>query len=88
MLSRPRPSFAETRTRWGALSAAASRPLGGNGWAKLEYLDVALDRSTYFHPAGPPLGVAIRENVPLRNHIIRGGVNYRFNRGGPVVASY
>ena len=81
--------FAETRTRWGGtVGGGMETAFGGNWSAKLEYLYVALERSTYFDRAGPPPGVAIRENVPLPNHIIRGGVNYRFSRSCPVVASY
>ncbi|MBN8921179.1 MAG: hypothetical protein J0H62_11100, partial [Rhizobiales bacterium] len=61
--------------------------LAANWTAKLEYLYVDFENKAYFTPA--PAGFVDRAGgVRLNDHIVRAGINYRFNWGGPVMASY
>jgi outer membrane immunogenic protein len=83
----------DSRTRWGWAAGAGAEYAFGNGWSvKADYLYVRLNDKQYFNP--PPLGFAIRGNVPLDEHIGRIGVNYKFTNClllfncGTVVASY
>lgn len=81
--------LAESKTRWGGtVGAGVEAGFGGNWSVKLEYLYVNLEGSRYFEVSGAPVGVAIRDNVPINDHIVRAGLNYRFNWGGPLVARY
>jgi outer membrane immunogenic protein len=58
-----------------------------NWSAKIEYnyIDVGRDRVTLNLVPGPGTLIA---DVDQRMHIVKAGINYRFNFGGPVVASY
>lgn len=84
----------ESRTRWGWTAGAGAEYAMGNGWsAKMDYLYVRLNNREYFNP--PPLGFAIRGNVPVDEHVFRIGLNYKFTDCvfflfgcGPVVARY
>jgi len=84
----------ESRTRWGWTAGAGAEYALGNGWsAKMDYLYVRLNNREYFNP--PPLGFAIRGNVPVDEHVFRIGLNYKFTDCvfflfgcGPVVAKY
>jgi len=86
--------LSETRTRWGWTAGAGMEYLLGNGWsAKLDYLYVRLNDKEYNNPPLP--GFAVRDNIPLDQHIFRVGVNYKFTDCpflifgcGPVVAKY
>jgi outer membrane immunogenic protein len=67
----------ESRTRWGwTAGAGAEYALGGAWTAKLDYLYVRLNDRTYLNL--PPPGFTIRGNVPVDEHILRVGVNYKF----------
>ncbi len=84
---------AESRTRWGwTVGAGAEYALGGAWTAKLDYLYVRLADQGYLNP--PPAGFAIRGNVPVDEHIVRIGLNYKFTNCfflfscGGVVARY
>ena len=69
---------AESRTRWGWTAGAGAEYALGNGWsAKMDYLYVRLNNKEYFNP--PPVGFAIRGNVPVDEHVFRLGVNYKFS---------
>jgi outer membrane immunogenic protein len=84
----------ESRTRWGWTAGAGAEYAFGSGWsAKMDYLYVRLNNREYFNP--PPLGFAIRGNVPVDEHVFRIGLNYKFTNCvfflfgcGPVVARY
>jgi outer membrane immunogenic protein len=83
----------ESRNRWGWTAGAGAEYAFGNGWSvKADYLYVRLENKQYFNP--PPVGFAIRGNVPLEEHIGRVGVNYKFTNClllfncGAVVAKY
>ena len=70
--------ISESKTRWGwTAGAGAEFALGGNWTAKADYLYVRLNNKDYLNP--PPLGFALRGNVPLDEHIFRVGVNYKFS---------
>jgi outer membrane immunogenic protein len=67
----------ETATRWGWTGGGGVEYAFGNGWsAKADYLYVRLNDRAYFIP--PPPGFAIRGNVPVQQHVVRVGVNYKF----------
>ena len=59
---------------------------------KADYLYVRLNNKAYLNP--PPLGFAIRGNVPVDEHVLRIGLNYKFTNCfflfscGAVVANY
>jgi outer membrane immunogenic protein len=83
----------ESRTRWGWTAGGGAEYALGNGWsAKADYLYVRLNNHEYLNP-GPP-GFAIRGNVPVDEHILRVGVNYKFTNCfflfscGAVIAKY
>jgi outer membrane immunogenic protein len=65
-----------TRAGWTAGAGIEARI--DNRWStKLEYLYVDLGSGTVFtEPFG---GATVSENVTFRTHILRGGLNYRFN---------
>jgi outer membrane immunogenic protein len=66
-----------TRAGWTAGAGIEARI--DNRWStKLEYLYVDLGSGTVFtEPIGG--GATVSENVTFRAHILRGGLNYRFN---------
>jgi outer membrane immunogenic protein len=66
-----------TRAGWTAGAGIEARI--DNRWStKLEYLYVDLGSGTVFtEPSGG--GATVSENVTFRTHIVRGGLNYRFN---------
>ena len=69
--------ISESRTRWGWTGGAgAELHLSGNWSAKVDYLFVRLNDKEYFVP--PPVGFASRGNVPVSEHIVRVGLNYKF----------
>jgi outer membrane immunogenic protein len=71
----------EAKTRWGwALGAGVEKMLGSNFSAKFEYL--YLDFGSYTFLAGSGSDTSVR----LRDHILRLGLNYRFN--GPLAVRY
>ena len=74
-------SAEEFRVGWTA-GGGVEWMFGGNWSAKLEGLYYDLGRETYTLDGFVP--VATRHNGVL----VRAGINYRFNWGGPVVASY
>jgi outer membrane immunogenic protein len=86
--------ISESRTRWGWTVGGGVEYLLGNGWsAKVDYLYVKLNSKEYNNPPIP--GFAIRNDVPLEEHVFRVGLNYKFTNCpflifgcGPVVAKY
>ncbi len=88
-------TVSESRTRWGWTAGAGLEYALGGGWsAKADYLYVRLNDREYLNP--PPVGFAIRGNVPLDQHVVRVGLNYKFTNcffflfgcGDTVVARY
>jgi outer membrane immunogenic protein len=79
--------LSDTRNRWGWTAGAGwEAALWDNCTAKLEYLYVKFSSQQYFTPS-PAIGTNTRSNVPLDDHIVRVGLNYRFG-AAPVVAGY
>jgi outer membrane immunogenic protein len=69
--------ISESRRRWGWTGGGGAEYALGGGWSvKADYLYVRLNNHEYFNPA--PLGFTIRGNVPVDQHILRAGVNYKF----------
>lgn len=67
----------ESRTRWGwTVGGGLEYALGGGWSAKADYLYARFSEKEYLNPA--PAGFAIRGNVPLEQHIVRVGINYKF----------
>jgi outer membrane immunogenic protein len=71
-----------------AVGAGVEQKFAGNWSAKVEYLYVDLGRENY--DIGPALGAPIPVNIRADHqfHTMRVGLNYHFNWGGPIVASY
>jgi outer membrane immunogenic protein len=78
----------ESKTRNGWTAGVGVEWVFWDNWsAKGEYLYVGLNNASYFD--APPAGVTTRTGVPIHDHVIRFGINYRFGwGGGPVVAKY
>jgi outer membrane immunogenic protein len=75
-------SESKTRTGW-TVGGGFEWAFAPNWSAKLEYLHVEFRDDAYF--LTPPAGFANRAGgVPLTNEIVRAGINYRFNWGGPI----
>lgn len=74
----------ETHTRVGYAVGGGFETAFNTNWSvKLEYLYVNFGTEANYTAIG-----TIPENVFLDSHIVRAGLNYRFNWGGPVVAKY
>src|SRR6266581_2239572 len=85
-VSSPIGSVSETQTRWGwTVGAGTEWQFLPNWSAKIEYLYVQFEDASYFNI--PTFGPALT-NVPVNNHIVRAGINYKFDWGGPVYAKY
>jgi outer membrane immunogenic protein len=84
----PLVTISESRTRVGWTVGAGWEWAFSQNWsAKLEYLYVDFGNEAYFQV--PPAGFVNRAGgVPVTDHIIRAGINYRFNWAAPLVASY
>jgi outer membrane immunogenic protein len=85
-------SHSETRGGWtvGAGTEYAFAPTGWGQWSfKIEYLfvDLGTTKVTEFDPVHFPAS-SISYDFEHREHIVRAGLNYRFNWGGPVIARY
>ena len=71
-------AVSESRNRWGWAAGAGLEYALGGGWsAKADYLYVHLSGKEYFNP--PPIGFAIRNDVPVDQHVVRIGLNYKFS---------
>jgi outer membrane immunogenic protein len=81
------PTFAETKTRWGwTAGAGVEYAFTGNLSAKLEYLYVQLQGSSYFDVIPAGCNCVSRSDVSVNDHIVRAGLNWRF--GAPLAARY
>jgi outer membrane immunogenic protein len=70
---------------------AASKPQSAANWSlKVEYLFVGLQNATYIDPAitTPVGGTIVTRTVTMNDNVIRAGINYRFDFGGPVTTRY
>lgn len=78
-------------TRWGWMVGAGVEYAFAQNWSvKLEYnfLDFGTERVLFnIIPITPNL-LPFDEDIEQRIHIVKVGLNYRFNWGGPVVARY
>ena len=79
----PFPGQTSTQVGW-TVGAGIEWMFAPNWSAKIEYLYA--DLGTFDCAAGNCGPVPVRNE--FQTSIIRGGINYRFNWGGPVVASY
>jgi outer membrane immunogenic protein len=78
-------STTEWRAGW-TVGGGVEAMFAPNWSAKLEYLyaDFGTGAATSYTPVGGALVGASERNV----NVVRGGINYHFNWGGPVVARY
>jgi outer membrane immunogenic protein len=74
----------DTRTGW-TVGGGLEVGLTPNWSAKIEYGYLDFGSRTYTFTAP---GAAATAAIDSQYHVIKGGINYRFNWGGPVVASY
>jgi len=80
-------NFSNTRLGW-TVGAGVEAALWGNWTGKLEYLYVDLGSfGNTFTGIGAIL-TPVTINSHVTDNIVRGGLNYRFDWGGPVVARY
>jgi outer membrane immunogenic protein len=78
--------FAQSLSRIGwAIGGGVEARIAGNWSAKLEYLHADFGSADYVEMPAPPIS---HRRVWLTDDIVRAGVNYRFDWGGPVVARY
>lgn len=77
----------DTRTGW-MLGAGVEWALWDNWSAKIEYnyMDFGRDRFAVANVPGP--GTLVNVDIDQQVHVVKLGVNYRFNWGAPVVARY
>lgn len=85
-------SGSETRTGW-TVGVGAEYAFWNNWSAKLEYnyIDLGTDTVTRVTVNTPAFGGAVTNllrDVEGKIHLVKFGINYRFNFGGPVVARY
>lgn len=85
-------SFGGARIGW-TIGAGVEWAFARNWSAKIEYLHYDLGRVAYSHAGlatiGAPIYAVVRSSFRENGHILRAGVNYRFNWGAsPVVAKY
>ena len=76
-------AFSETTTRVGfAIGGGVEKMLTQNWTIKAEYLYLDFGTHTFL------VGTGFDTSVRLRDNIVRVGINYKFDGGGPVVARY
>jgi outer membrane immunogenic protein len=78
-------------SRWGWTVGAGIEYAFANSWSgKIEYnfMDFGRDNSTF--TGGPPIAgiTPFQFGIDQHVHVIKAGLNYRFNWGGPVMAAY
>ena len=76
-----------TRTGW-TVGLGGEWAFSPNWSVKLEYLYVDFGKEEGYFDLAPVGFVNRAGGVPVTEHVIRGGINYRFSWGGPVLARY
>ncbi len=83
--------FALDKTRGGfAVGGGVEASLGGNWTAKIEYLYIDLGQSNALVETGPAaviFGSPVTVSAQARDHVFRGGLNYRLGGNNSYVAS-
>jgi outer membrane immunogenic protein len=87
------PAFGGDRdTRLGWTAGAGVEIALNQAWSvKAEYLYVDLGSfscQTQVVAGGPGCSAVTTADVDFRTHLVRAGINYRFNMGRPAMASY
>ena len=78
--------FAQSLDRAGwAAGAGVEVAFSANWSAKIEYIHAGFGSANYTASPSPPVDP---RRISLADDIVRAGVNYRFNWGGPIAASY
>lgn len=82
-----RGSSSDVKVGWTA-GAGVEAMLAPNWSAKVEYLYVDLGRRSLSVPLSTIPEISFNASSEFREHIVRAGINYHFNWGGPIVARY
>jgi outer membrane immunogenic protein len=78
----------DTRTGW-TVGGGIEYGFSPNWSAKIEYNYLDFGSERYAFAAGAGAGaITASADIDTRVHLVKGGINYRFNWGGPVVARY
>jgi outer membrane immunogenic protein len=80
-------SSSSVRAGW-TVGAGTEAMLGANWSVKVEYLYIDLGRSSVDTPASTVPAIIFTTSTAFRDQIVRVGLNYHFDMGGPVVARY
>jgi outer membrane immunogenic protein len=80
-------SSSSVRAGW-TVGAGTEAMLGSNWSVKLEYLYVDLGRRSVDIPASTVPAIVFTTSTAFREQVVRVGLNYHFDVGGPVVARY
>jgi outer membrane immunogenic protein len=82
--------YSSDDTRWGWVVGAGLEYAFTPNWsAKIEYnfMDFGRERFDFRGPIFPA-GAVASFDIDQHIHVVKAGINYRFNFGGPVMASY
>lgn len=77
-------NFRHSQTGW-TIGAGLETALGGHWTAKIEYLyaDLGHISNSFDTPNPPSVPITTQVTSDLREHIVRAGINYRFDGAGP-----
>jgi outer membrane immunogenic protein len=86
----PAVAVSQTQARWGWTAGGGVEAAIDRNWSvKVEYLFVDLQNANYINPDVPSgTGTIVTRTVTLNDNVIRAGINYHFNLGGPVATRY
>jgi outer membrane immunogenic protein len=90
-ISIPSLAVSQTMTRWGWTAGGGVEAAINRNWSvKVEYLFVDLQNATYINPdiPTPTGGTIVTRTVTMNDNVVRAGVNYRFDFGGPIATRY
>jgi iron complex outermembrane receptor protein len=76
-----------TRVGW-TIGAGVEAQLLGNWTGKLEYLHIDFGSIATYPVVAPVATLTPAFNTRISDNIFRAGVNYKFDRGGPIFAKY
>jgi outer membrane immunogenic protein len=75
----------ESKVHSGWTAGAGAEYMFAPNWsAKVEYMYADYGTENYFRTFAPATGL----DFGVTTHTVKGGINYHFNWGGPVVAKY
>jgi outer membrane immunogenic protein len=86
----PAVVVSQRSARWGWTAGGGVEAAIDRNWSvKVEYLFVDLQNANYINPDVPSgTGTIVTRTVTLNDNVIRAGINYHFNLGGPLATRY